>query len=638
MATQDDYALQLQQQAQAQVASQKKKNEGGDNGSKKNPLKLNTPATDTSTNGSKKNPLKLNTPATDTSTKHDINTPPPAPPGTVLDDTNGKGYQDDSGFKPKPHDGGGGGKGYQDDSGFKPKHHDGGGGGKTDTGTDLTITPGAPNPKTGQMNIVDYASNLITNPSLGFTGDNPNTKTNESMMLSDRLDSKGDIKDMTQAGLINGSANKYKMNPTKYSVDPKEVKNVKEKNAKGYNVATSQKGVAQQDMTAAQGDASNSLIDPSQVPQVDTKGIATGVNADGTINEVGKALSKYAAVDMSNIIDTSTVSGKLLAQQLGDGNYVDSKATLQGQLEILQNQFVDPTTGEPKIPSWAAATARNVSKIAAFKGMSGTAATAAMSQALLEASIPIAQADSQFFQTLTLQNLDNRQQSVINTANTLAKFEQTNVDNRMAAAIQNSKNLLDMDMSNLSNEQQSRVINNAARVQSILEDTKAQNAERLFTAQDQTDRDKFYDSLNTQIKQYNSSQNLDAQKFNATMADSRDKFEKEMQYNIDIANAKWRQEVQLQEDQQEFEAQTTDVKNMTDLSVNQLNQVWDRSDALLDYAWKSSESDIDRRNQLAIVSLQGDNQMNSSMMQSLGLLAGSFVGSSTFSNLIGKLF
>ena len=71
MATQDDYALQLQQQAQAQVASQKKKNEGGDNGSKKNPLKLNTPATDTST-------------------KHDINTPPPAPPGTVLDDTNGK--------------------------------------------------------------------------------------------------------------------------------------------------------------------------------------------------------------------------------------------------------------------------------------------------------------------------------------------------------------------------------------------------------------------------------------------------------------------------------------------------------------------------------------------------------------------
>ena len=83
MATQDDYALQLQQQAQAQVASQKKKNEGGDNGSKKNPLKLNTPATDTSTNGSKKNPLKLNTPATDTSTKHDINTPPPAPPVTV---------------------------------------------------------------------------------------------------------------------------------------------------------------------------------------------------------------------------------------------------------------------------------------------------------------------------------------------------------------------------------------------------------------------------------------------------------------------------------------------------------------------------------------------------------------------------
>jgi hypothetical protein len=40
-----------------------------------------------------------------------------------------------------------------------------------------------------------------------------------------------------------------------------------------------------------------------------------------------------------------------------------------------------------------------------------------------------------------------------------------------------------MDLKNLDNEQQARVINNQSRIQSILEDAKAVNAERLFTAE-----------------------------------------------------------------------------------------------------------------------------------------------------------
>ena len=505
---------------------------------------------------------------------------------------------------------------------------------------DLSITAGMPDPNNpGEINIADYASNLVTNPSLGFTQDDPSTPNiNESMSMEDHLTSQHDVNDMTRAGLINGNSRDLQMDADKLNVTPQNVDNVDEKDSQGYDVATTANQVAGQDMHGAKGTINNN--DLVHAAQIDIGKIAEGAGLDGSNPDgaVGQALAKYAAVNMSNIIDTSTSAGKLLAQQLGDGNYVDSKATLQGQLEVLQSQFVDPVTGEAKIPSWAAGTARNVSKIAAFKGMSGTAATAAMSQALLEASIPIAQADSQFFQTLTLQNLDNRQQSVINTANTLAKFEQTNVDNRMAAAIQNAKNFMDMDMANLSNDQQARVINTQQRVQSILADANAKNAERLFQAQDQTDRDKFYDSLNTQINQYNSSQNLDAQKFNSTLEDSREKFYKEMQYNIDVANAKWRQEVQLNEDQQQFQAATMDVKNMTDLSVNQLNQIWDRSDALLDYAWKSSESDLNRKNELAKIALSGKYSSDSQMMESLGLLAGTFVGSSVGQKLLSGLF
>lgn len=517
-----------------------------------------------------------------------------------------------------------GGKDKDDDHGVSP-----------DNGP-AVVVPGDPGHNPDAINVVDYAGQLVTDPSLGFRQDDPSTSRNESMLSEDHLTNAQGVQNMTGAGLMNPNDPNYQMNPYTRGVNNQEVDVVEGQDTATYDAAQTADQVAQNEMQAAQGQVSSGAV--VEAAQADIKGIGTGINADGSVNEVGKALQKYAAQDFTNIIDTTTSAGKLLAQQLGDGNYTDSKATLQGQLEILSSQFVDPNTGEPKIPSWAADTARNVSKIAAFKGMTGSAATAAMSQALLEASIPIAQADAQFFQTLTLQNLSNKQQSTINTANTLAKFEQTNVDNRMAAAIQNAKAFLDMDMKNLDNEQQASVINNQARVQSILEDAKSVNAQRLFTAENQNEMDKFYDELNTQIQQYNSGADLTAQQFSSTMADSREKFYKEMQYNIGVSNAKWRQEVQLNEDQQAHEAATTDVKNMVDLSVNQLNQIWDRSDALLDYSWKSYESDANRRNELAKIALMGEQQMDAQMMESLGQLAGTFVGSGAGQSLFKGLF
>jgi hypothetical protein len=255
----------------------------------------------------------------------------------------------------------------------------------------------------------------------------------------------------------------------------------------------------------------------------------------------------------------------------------------------------------------------------------------------MEASIPVAQQDSQFFQTLTLKNLDNKQQQILNKANVLAKFDQMNLDNRMTAAVQNAQAFLAMDMKNLDNKQQAEVINTQNRVQSILADANAQNAQRLFTAQSQQDMDKFYDSLNSSIQQFNATQaNAMAQfntgqandmsKFNADMENNRDQFYKNMQYNVDVANAKWRQTVTLQDNANAFEAAATDVKNMTTISQEQLNQIWDRSDALLDYAWKSAENAADRKNQLAVAKLQGKMASKAADQAGIGSVVGSIIG------------
>ncbi len=388
-------------------------------------------------------------------------------------------------------------------------------------------------------------------------------------------------------------------------------------------------------MQAAQGEINpDHLITPEQY---DVEGLYTGVNKDGTTNWAGQALNEWAEQNLDE---------------------VDDRATMRGQLQLLQEEFTGPN-GEPKIPAWAAATARSVGRIAAFNGVTGTAATAAMSQALLEASLPIAQQDANLYATLTLQNLNNKQASILNKANVLAKFELTNLDNRMLAAVENSKAFLQMDLQNLANEQQAAVINTQARVQSILEDAKAINTQRLFTAQSTNEQNRFYDELNANIDMYNTSQingmkqfnsaqqnqvnianaqmqtatsqfnaaQLNSVKmFNANLEMQQDQFYKTMQYNVDLANARWRQTVTLTNAQMQFDAAAMDVKNQFDLSQEALNRIWDRSDQLLNYAWQSSENSLERNARIALAQLNGDIQADIADQQGIGSIIGTIVG------------
>lgn len=546
------------------------------------------------------------------------------------------------------------------------------------------VTPAKPiNPDTapvvpatagpGQQNVVNYSAELVKNPAVGMTQDDPATKNvNESTELSDRVPN---INENAAGTNINGDDPTYAKatggNQTATQMTAATAGNAatataaqtaltKPQEAQGYDPALVSDQIKKDgQMTAAQGTVSqNAIIDANEVPQADMQALGTGVNADGSVNQTGQALQQYASQDITNIIDTSTPAGKALAAQLGEGNYTDSKATLQGQLQMLQSQFVDPATGEPKIPAWAAATARNVQKIAAFTGVTGTAGIAAMSQALLEASLPIAQQDAAFFQTVTLKNLDNKQQATINRANVLAKFDQMNLDNRMLAAVENSKAFLAMDLKNLDNKQQANVLNMQARVQGILEDGKAVNASRLFLAQSENDMAMFYDQLNAGIKmantaqvnsmrianmqeindmkQFNVSEINDARalnmsevnamkKFNATLENQRQEFYKTMQYNIDVANAKWRQDVTMKEAEMSFDAAATDVKNLNNISQEALNRIWDRSDALLDYAFKASEGKANRDALMAVEQVKlkaGDNA-------GWGSILGTIIGEAT---------
>jgi uncharacterized FlaG/YvyC family protein len=196
----------------------------------------------------------------------------------------------------------------------------------------------------------------------------------------------------------------------------------------------------------------------------------------------------------------------------------------------------------------------------------------------------------------------------------------------MAAAIQNAQSFLAMDMKNLDNEQQARVINNQNRVQSILEDAKAENTQRMFTANSQNEQDRFYDELNTNIKQYNATATNDMTKFSTEINNQREQFYKNMQFEIDTSNAKWRQTVTLTNADMKFQAAATDVKNRLDVSQEAMNRLWDRSDALLDMVFKGAQNDQDRSHALLIASNQQKADKSAATSSGLGSIAGAIAG------------
>ena len=387
-----------------------------------------------------------------------------------------------------------------------------------------------------------------------------------------------------------------------------------------------------------QADAVTGTIDADNLVDADSIEIDVAAENKGE-GVMGNSLDNFASQSISTVINTSTVEGKMLAEKLGEGNYTDHKATLIGQIEIISGEFKD-SNGQARIPTWAQANLRNIQQTVAFGGMTGSAATEAYANAIMEATIGVADKEAAFFQTLTIANLDNKQASIINKAKVLAQFEMGNLDARETAAVQNAKAFLEMDLQNLTNEQQAEVLNKQAMVDALFKNTEASNAQALFTAESKNDMETFYAELNATIQRHNATEINALKKFNAgeindnseflaDMKNSRQQYVGNMQYNIDVANATWRQQVATTNNQNEFDAASTDIKNALGLTQEAQNALWDDADNLLDYIWKSADNDQQRELLLLTAQLQaqsGQQDSGSSFWKSVLSIGGAVLG------------
>ena len=484
----------------------------------------------------------------------------------------------------------------------------------------------------------EFGAGLVTDPS-AFVGDRTLSDKTDDLTIG-YLD--------TRAGELDPADPRYGLDPTGLDIDldvptSAETATMQDSRTGGegaYDVATTEDKIEDVVIGDVSGELSEgTLID--QAAQVDLGATARGET------EVGSALKDFVSTDISNVIDTSTVAGKLLADELGSGNYVDAKTTVKGQLDILAKDMVD-ANGNPVIPTWAASGFRSVNRAMAFKGVTGTAAMAAIQGAIMESAIDIAKEDSDFFQTLTISNIDNEQQALINRANIMSKLEIQNLDNRQQALVQNSKSLLELDLTNLDNELQAEILNAEMRSQAIFDAAAEKNIQRKFQAQTEADLMQIYDTLATEVSTFNAKQrsafaelSLDAdlaeQKFNADLANDREQFQIKNQLLIDETNAKWRQDVTKFNKELEFTAAADDVKNSLSISAEALNRLWDETDQIFDYLWRSTENELDRASNLTSTIIGGEYRMRearlaakaskkSGLFSALGSIAGAYIG------------
>lgn len=341
----------------------------------------------------------------------------------------------------------------------------------------------------------------------------------------------------------------------------------------------------------------------------------------------------------TSIEKVSEEADKLQAAQLELGE-VDPRATVQGQLAMLQEQFAEGET-----PVWAQGAMRTATALMAQRGMgASTIAAESITNALMQSALPIAQQDSSFYQTVTMQNLANEQQVALEKFNSrvTAIFNDTAAENAARNINAASENEMAQFFTSLA---QNVELANTETVNAMEQfNVTAKNQAEQFATEMQVSVDQFSAEQINAMSQFNAEQMTNVSKFNATMKDQREQFQVANQVAIDASNVQWRRDVNTANTSAINAAIQQDVQNLLGIQQSALNNIWDHYDTILDMAFKSEESALDRAVNVAIstisASVQAEIQKskeNTDLISDIFDSATSILVSESGSSIIGNI-
>ena len=306
------------------------------------------------------------------------------------------------------------------------------------------------------------------------------------------------------------------------------------------------------------------------------------------------------------------VSEESIAQ--GATAELDARAPLKFQMGERFKSFEE---GKPP-PAWAAPAVRQVGGMMAQRGLGRSSmAAAAISQAIMESGIPIAQQDANKYATIQLQNLNNQQQATLQNAATYAAMDRANLSSAMQAAVNNARSFLQMDTQNLTNEQQLKTIDLQSKFQKLFTDQAQENAARQFNAKSQLQVDQFFTELETQVANANASRMAAMEQFNADQTnaaaryftkinDARERFNISNENLIQQSNAVWRRNINTANTAGQNETNRINALNLLGINQASLDKLWQRYRDEAQWMVEISENAAQRAHNAAILSQTQD--------------------------------
>ena len=291
---------------------------------------------------------------------------------------------------------------------------------------------------------------------------------------------------------------------------------------------------------------------------------------------------------------------------------LDPRATTQYQLGELYKSIEE---GKP-LPAWASPAVRRVSAIMQQRGMGASSmAAAAMTQAIMESGISIAQQDAQKYAQIQLTNINNKQKVALQNALTTAQMDQLNANNRLKGAISNAQSFLQLDLKNLDNQQKTNALNFQAETQALFTDTAAENARLQFNAKTELQVEEFFAELGAQVEaananrqsannQFNVSQENAMQQFKTQVGDARDKFNSNMKFAVDQSNTQWRRQINTAATALQNETNRINVQNLYNANQTAMNFLWQKMRDNATFNFQKTENFLQKQHEIGLLAME----------------------------------
>ena len=286
---------------------------------------------------------------------------------------------------------------------------------------------------------------------------------------------------------------------------------------------------------------------------------------------------------------------------------------------LVSNQLESLLTGieEGEIPTWARPAVSTVEAMLAKRGLQASSiARDALANTIIQASLPLAQANAQaiqasvaqqrtieaavseanaqrqqqtvlknaenvfkmdtanmaaeqqtelanskFFQTVSLTESNQEQQAAVLNASNIARADLAEADFYQKAQIENAKNFLATDMANLNNRQQANVIKGQYEQQRLLSNQAAINAMGQFNATNDRQAQQFMAQIETQIRQYNAGYINATNQFNVQAQNAAEARDAQRITDVNRANAAIMNQVEQFNEQLNYNRQQWNAAN-----------------------------------------------------------------------------